>query len=563
DGSYRLGGLVPNTGSPQLYELHFRAPGAGLNTPSLGTADSPFIDGPQQISGISVGSGVHEEGLNLPITPNGAVYDSVLRTPVAGASLALVNVTTGDLLPGDCFDAPTQQNQVTAQDGFYKFDLSFGETSCVAGDSYAIEVTPPASGYVAMPSQIIPPSSDPSDPFSVPDCLGSVDDAIPATTDYCEVSASASIPPMPVMARSDGTRYHLNLTLSDALLPGQSQIFNNHIPIDPVLDGAVAISKTSSLINVRRGELVPYTIKVRNLFAAPLFDIAILDRFPAGFKYVEGSARLDGVALEPLVNGRDLVWDNLDLQVNSEHTLQLLLVVGSGVAEGDYVNRAQVISMITGGAASGEATATVRVAPDSVFDCTDVVGKVFVDHNLNGRQDGNEFGLSGARLVTARGLIATTDPYGRFHIACAVVPDEDRGSNFILKLDERSLPSGYRIISENPRVQRATRGKMMRFNFATTIHRVVSLDLSDGVFEPDSTTLRLQWRSKLDRLLEVLDDAPAVLRLSYLVDIEKEQLVNKRLKSLKNEIAGRWEQSARTYRLDIESEIYWRRGGPR
>ena len=88
--------------------------------------------------------------------------------------------------------------------------------------------------------------------------------------------------------------------------------------------------------------------------------------------------------------------------------------------------------------------------------------------------------------MTARGLIATTDEHGRFHITCAAVPDEDRGSNFILKLDDRTLPTGYRVTTENPRVQRATRGKMLRFNFGATIHRVVGLDIADGVFEPDT-----------------------------------------------------------------------------
>ena len=81
-----------------------------------------------------------------------------------------------------------------------------------------------------------------------------------------------------------------------------------------------------------------------------------------------------------------------------------------------------------------------------------MIGKVFDDRNLNGRQDTGEKGLAGVRVVTVRGLIATTDEHGRFHITCAAVPDEDRGSNVILKLDERSLPTGYRLTTENPRV---------------------------------------------------------------------------------------------------------------
>ncbi len=212
----------------------------------------------------------------------------------------------------------------------------------------------------------------------------------------------------------------------------------------------------------------------------------------------------------------------------------------------------------------GAATGTLagHVVPDPTLDCTDIIGKVFDDRNLDGQQSTGELGLAGVRVVTALGLIATSDANGRFHITCATVPDEDRGSNFILKLDDRTLPTGYRLTTENPRVQRATRGKMLRFEFGATIHRVVTINLADGVYEPGSATLRLQWRPKIERLLEVLMKSPSVLRLSYLADIEPERLVNKRLKVLKKQVADLWQEQDGGYRLDIETDIFWRRGGP-
>ena len=41
----------------------------------------------------------------------------------------------------------------------------------------------------------------------------------------------------------------------------------------------------------------------------------------------------------------------------------------------------------------GSPTATVRVMPDPDFDCSDVIGKVFDDANLNGVQDPGEAGI--------------------------------------------------------------------------------------------------------------------------------------------------------------------------
>ena len=172
-----------------------------------------------------------------------------------------------------------------------------------------------------------------------------------------------------------------------------------------------------------------------------------------------------------------------------------------------------------------------------------------------------EEGLPGVRLATVKGLVVTSDKHGRFHLTCAVSPNEVRGSNFIIKLDERSLPSGYRVTTENPRVQRATRGKMMKFNFGATIHHVVSMDMADGVFVKDSDEMKSQWKSRIDVLIEQLKQQPSILRLSYLGDTEDADLVDDRLEKIKEEIEEKW-QALDKYELTIETEIFWRRGGP-
>jgi uncharacterized repeat protein (TIGR01451 family)/fimbrial isopeptide formation D2 family protein len=559
-GTYQIGGLLPNSGTPDTYEIRFTALGGGPTSATLGNADSIFTNGPHRISDIVAASGDNLLNLNLPIQPNGTVYNSVQRIPVSGATLTLRNAAGGAPVSNTCFDDPNQQGQVTATDGFYKFDMNFSHGSCPAGGAYLIDVTAPGSGYLAAPSAIIPPASDATTaPYSIPACPA---DAVPATPGLCEAVTYPAIPPVSVLPRTAGTTYYLHLLLSDGSTPGESQIFNNPIPIDPEMEGATAIAKTAAKRNVTRGTLVPYTITVTNIFGVPLYDLNIIDRFPAGFKYVADSARLNGTPAEPLINGRELTWTGFSLQATEQIVIKLLLVVGSGVSEGEYVNRAFVFDTVVGGNASGEATATVRVIPDPDFDCSDVIGKVFDDANLNGTQDDGEPGLKGVRVATVRGLVAATDTHGRFHITCAAVPDEDRGSNFILKLDERSLPSGYRLTTENPRVQRATRGKMLRFRFGAAIHRVVRMDIADGVFEPDTTQLRLQWAGRIEQLITELKKSPAVLRLTYLGDLESRGLVNRRLKALKKMIAQQWEKRDGGYALTIESEIFWRRGKP-
>ena len=427
-----------------------------------------------------------------------------------------------------------------------------------------IQLVPPGSNFVGGVSELIPPATDRSTfPFDVPACAGSTDDAVVVTTDFCEVQASEFAPAVSARARSAGTVYHSRLRFDDSREPGSAQLFNNHIPLDPILGGAVSVTKTTPMLNVTRGQLIPYVITASNSFGVDLQDVSIVDRFPAGFRYVEDSARLDDVATEPAIVGRELLWSNLSLTQSGSHTIKLLLAVGAGVTEGEFVNRAQAASSLTGTAMSEEATATVRIVPDPTFDCTDVSGKVFDDSNRNGYQDGDETGLPGVRLVTARGLAAKTDTYGRYHITCAIVPNEQRGSNFVLKLDDRTLPSGFRASTRPVQVQRATRGKALRINFGASIHRVVGLDIADAVFEPGTAEMRSLWQPRIEVLLNELQKSPAVLRLSYVADVENEHLVEQRLDSVKAQIMNAWQELNCCYELVIEPEVYWRLGAPR
>jgi len=561
NGVYRFFLVPPTDGTSNRYELRFTAPGAGPNTAKLGKADSVFTNSLQRITDIAVPANGSLQNLNLPIAPNGVVYNSLTRAPIPGATLSMLRA--GTPLPASCFDDPAQQGQITQAGGYYRFDLNFTDPACSSGGSYLIKVTAPSSTlFVAGESQIIPPASNASTaPFSVPACPGSLQDALPAVP-FCEAQNSEFAPPSSTPARSAGTKYYLNLILDGTAVPGSSQIYNNHIPVDPQIAGSFSITKTTPLLNVTRGQLIPYTITIGNVLGASMQGVRIVDRYPAGFRYVPGSARLDGAPTEPTLTAGELVWNGLSFGSSDHRTIRLLLAVGAGVGEGEFVNRAQAIQGLTGQPLSGEATATVRVVPDQTFDCTDVFGKVFDDVNRNGRQDPGEKGLPGVRVVTARGLGATTDQYGRFHITCALTPNEIRGSNFVLKLDDRTLPSGFRMTTDQLQIKHATAGKALKFDFGASIYRVVAIDLSDAAFEPGTTEIRVQWRPRLDVLLRELSKAPSMLRLSYVADTEDASLVERRMQAVKRQLTEAWDAEKDSYVLTIEPEVFWRRGAP-
>jgi uncharacterized repeat protein (TIGR01451 family) len=319
------------------------------------------------------------------------------------------------------------------------------------------------------------------------------------------------------------------------------------------------MSKTTPMTTISKGGLVPYTITATNTLAAPLTSINVVDRIPPGFRYRSGSATLNGVVREPLVTGRDLTWANQSFAAGERKTFRMVLVVGAGVGEGEYVNQAWSLNSLVNSLVSNIASATVRVIPDPTFDCTDIIGKVFDDKNANGYQDEGEPGIPNVRVVTARGLLVTSDAEGRFHVACAAIPQADHGSNFVMKLDERTLPSGYRLTTENPRDVRVTRGKMVKLNFGATVHRVVRLELTAAAFA-EGTELAPLWAGKLETVLKQLKSRPSILRIAYVGggDQGKPRLdaVAARFKAMWKKLGqGKESDQEGAYPLLIETEL--------
>lgn len=527
DGTWTVSGLAAASG----YEIVFRHPNNNAVYGDPVSQDPSYTDSTPNyafhtIRNMTLRSGGSVVEQNLPIDPSGVVYDAITRNPVSGATVAISG-------PGG-FDPATHlvggaanQSQVTDTTGFYQFLLL---PTAPAG-TYTLSVNGPAI-YVPGASTIIPPTGGPVDPATFSPVPG-------------RVQAQASAP-----AGSQPTTYYLSFTLSSS----SPNVINNHLPIDPVLGGALVVTKTTPKVNVVRGELVPYTITARNTLAATLSSLDLVDEVPPGFKYVSGSARLDGVKAEPSISGRTLRWRNLTFTAGQTRAFKLVLVVGSGVGEGEYTNRAWALNNIVNTAVSNIGSATVRIVPDPTFDCTDIIGKVFDDRNANGFQDEGEPGLPNIVLATVKGRLITTDAEGRYHIPCAEVPQMDRGSNFILKLDARTLPSGYRMTTENPRVVRATRGKMVKLNFGAALHRVVRLEVSDAAFEGDTRTLKPEWKSRFEELPKLLAEKPSVVRLVYRHLPPGKQRAKERLDALAVELRKRWKDGDDLYPLSIELE---------
>jgi len=357
-------------------------------------------------------------------------------------------------------------------------------------------------------------------------------------------------------ATANTTQYFYGFLVS----PGTSAaVVDNNIPVDPILGGALVVTKTTPMVNVSVGDLVPYTITATNTLNATLTNVDMRDLIPPGFAYRAGSASVNGIPLEPQRLGRQLTWINQTFAPKERRTYKLVLVVGAGVGEAEYVNQAFGLNNLVGTTISNVATAAVRVVPDPVFDCADIIGKVFDDKNVNGYQDAGEPGIPNVRLATTNGILVTTDADGRFHVACAAIPNAYRGSNFVMKLDERTLPSGYRVTTENPRDVRITTGKMSKLNFGAAIHRVVRIEVSDAAFMASEIRLKPEWEARIAELPQSLRDEPSVVRIAYAPGTADPKLMARRKRVLIEQIREQWEKLHCCYQLQVEDETEPRR----
>jgi uncharacterized repeat protein (TIGR01451 family) len=447
-GEYAIEGLIPGT-----YEIRFRRPSTGYIY-GIPLSAWPGVDLTYgTIRNLALVAGDNALNQNLPLDPGGVVYDAVTRIPVVGAVVTISGPPGFDPaihLVGGAANA----SQTTDATGIYQFQL----LSTAPQGTYTLTTTPPA-GYLPTNSAIIPPCSNTLDVLAAPAPAVVQNNAGPPATNTPGVCPATS---GGLAAGADTTQYFLSFDFT----PGTSaNVVNNHIPLDPAGE-ALVITKTVNKKTASVGDLILYTLRIRNTTAADLNNVTIRDNIPAGFKYVAKSARLDGQAITP-VGSRPIEFQGITFAANQTRTITYVLVVGSGVQEGEYENTA--FALMLGSRISNIARASVCVVKDPIFDLMTIIGKVFHDKNGNGVQDEGEEGIALAKVVSVRGEIITTDQFGRYHIAGVDAGTSYRGRNYILKVDPKSLPAGASFTTDNPRVIRITPGLMEKINFGVQL----------------------------------------------------------------------------------------------
>jgi uncharacterized repeat protein (TIGR01451 family) len=400
--------------------------------PSLATTPAgsrSTVDPARTALSINLQPGDNLTQQSLPIDPSGVVYDAINRTVVPNSVVTLTPESSCAFSPAvHLVGGPTYAisgnaaSMTVGPDGFYQFLLSplFASTC-----NFALTVAPPA-GFTA-PSSII--AAQPG-PFTPPGGAGANFEAQTGVT---------GAPPGSI----SNPAYYLSLRLG----PATAGIIFNHLPVDPAsgASGLLFIQKSVDRELAEVGDSVKYTIRVTNQSGAGFGNVVVDDRLPAGFRFIDGTARvqLGAAVASALANpsgrpGPSLRFALGALPANTTAVLTYRVRLGVGAQQGDGINRARAA---TGVVVSNEARARVRVSGGVFGEDACVIGKIYVDCNGNKIQDKEELGIPGVRMYFETGTYLISDVEGKYSI-CGLKP-----ITHVLKVDKSTLPVGSRLVT--------------------------------------------------------------------------------------------------------------------
>lgn len=403
------------------------------------------------------------------VDPQGYVFDSVTREPVAGATVTLKRVSCDNgpatpIRPNEIFggsdprftyNADGTVSKVTDTTGEYRFVLASPPVNNLC--TYNLQVQPPAN-YVR--SALFPPQ--------------------PGVYTQCAFVVPDDFPPK---GANTPLTWFENVSAGVRTNQTACGVMHNHIPLDPVgLSQSLLVEKKASQSQVELGDVVDYTIRLVNQANTPIESIVVDDLLPSGFVMVKGSARLNNQPwLEPEYvlgqrKGQTLMRFNLrntTLASGASLVLSYRMRVGVGAVIDAYaVNTATVFANTQVGPTplrSLPAQARVRVHGGVFSDQGYALGRVWADCNRNGLQDSDdEPGIAGVRLYLEDGTSVETDAFGRWSLSGL------RPGTRVLRLDTTTLPPGaqVRLTSQRQAGQAHSRfldiqkGELVRADFA-------------------------------------------------------------------------------------------------
>ena len=344
--------------------------------------------------------------------------------PVGGATVSLLSAnglpvalnprSSGVARAAGVPTGPSANPFVTGADGVYTFALS---ASQIAAGGTRFFLTIVASGYLNRKIAIdLTPSSH---------------------AGFYNVTQS-SMDDQPLAIAGGFTLTRNNVSLNDV-----SGLFGN-IPL--FTQSTIAVSKTVDRQAASAGDRLFFTVQFQNQTSTAFHNVTVIDTLPAGMVYLAGSAREDGAALEPAVDGCNLTWTLAALGASESHQIAYAATVFGSAAPGSTLTNTVTASGVGPGGirAGGTATASVTVIAGPFSARRVVTGRVFLDDARSGRFNARDRVLAGVHVTLEDGSFAVTDAHGEFSFPAM------RPGMHVLRLDPLTLPPAARTHNDAP-----------------------------------------------------------------------------------------------------------------
>lgn len=341
---------------------------------------------------------------NAMVDPYGLVFDSATGLPVDNVQLTLLADATGApaTVYGDdgisAFPSTITSGGTFTDAGgkVYAFAAGCYRFPFVAPGTYRLVISPP-SGYAA-PSTVA-------------------------------AAVLQTLPGAPFAIAAPGSR-------GEAFVLNPGPAIRMDIPVDPAVSG-LWVQKSVSRTMAAIGDFVQYTVTVENNSGAPAANATVNDRLPLGFRYRQGSARLDGGAVadpQTAPDGRTLTFAIGTMAADATARIQYVTEVAAGAKPGRAENLAGATA--GGGLQSNTAIAAVTVKEDLFRSKNFIVGRVMAD-NCNDDPTDKADGVPGVRIYLEDGTFVITDGQGRYHFEGVT------SGTRVVQMDLKTLPPVY------------------------------------------------------------------------------------------------------------------------
>lgn len=350
-----------------------------------------------------------EAELAVLVDPFGVVFDSETGEPVDGARVSLVDAVTGG--PATVF----------AEDGVTSWPSTVISGQAITDGADRVVMMGPGEFWFPLTTQgrfrlvVEPPT-----PYTAPSV---------ATR---EVLAR--------ITRADGRPFVIREgSFGDAFVLDNPIPFEVDIPLDrPSLD--LGIAKTASRVNAAPGDVIFYTLTVRNTDPARIKRaVSVTDTPSRWLRLRPDTIRINGASVPEAVtitpDGRVLTIALGDIAGGVAVRVTYAMTVRPDAPPGRALNDAAARDAL---GRVVRASAAVDLERDGIADRMTIIGRITAGQCTI--DESQRVGIAGVRVMLEDGSFAITDADGRYHFE-GVVP-----GTHVVQVSRMTLPQGGRMV---------------------------------------------------------------------------------------------------------------------